>query len=534
MLVDSDSFLSPKRYLLSLEKSLNMLLSPIHNLIAALSTIPFSHASLTGLTPCDALISAGLSDRILTPLSPSYSTQLLTWYNTATRRHPWCIVLPHTSLEVSLVLTTLSAVGSGAGDWAIAVKSGGHGNDASNNVDSGVTIDLQYLDSVDYYEHNGSASIGPGARWGDVYKRLGEQGGAVTGGRDANVGVGGFLLGGGMSYYTGRTGFGCDNVINFEVVLASGDIINANATSNDDLWRALKGGSSNFGVVTRFDLEAFPARNLTYGQKTMSTEYEEEFVQAVFEFVERSEEHVNDALVPYYSYDAASEEIVMRAITVNTKAEPNTRAFDKVDIIPAIEPGLRTEMSLAEAAGGTLEGVVRGISFTLTFKNDLSILRRATELHHEYVIQMSELIGASNFTTLNFFQPLPSYFGAIEHRKVGNMLGLDHVNQNNILWVLGIGVLGGEDQQAIAHAKGANITAMVHDFAESVGGGNDLIYLNYADASQDPIGSYGLENIQLIRDAAAKYDPAGFFQQRIPGGFKISRVSSCAGTPCNH
>lgn len=42
-----------------------------------------------------------------------------------------------------------------------------------------------------------------------------------------------------------------------EVVLASGDIVNANATSNADLFAALKAGQNNLGVVTRFDLLSF-------------------------------------------------------------------------------------------------------------------------------------------------------------------------------------------------------------------------------------------------------------------------------------
>jgi hypothetical protein len=40
-----------------------------------------------------------------------------------------------------------------------------------------------------------------------------------------------------------------------EVVLASGLIVEANASFNSDLFLALKGGSNNFGVVTRFDLK---------------------------------------------------------------------------------------------------------------------------------------------------------------------------------------------------------------------------------------------------------------------------------------
>ena len=62
---------------------------------------------------------------------------------------------------------------------------------------------------------------------------------------------------GGRSFFASRYGLVCDNVENFEVVLASGEIVNANARERPDLWFALKGGSNNFGVVTRFDLKTF-------------------------------------------------------------------------------------------------------------------------------------------------------------------------------------------------------------------------------------------------------------------------------------
>lgn len=70
---------------------------------------------------------------------------------------------------------------------------------------------------------------------------------------------------GGISYFSARKGFACDNVVNYEVVLASGEVVNANATANADLWVALKGGSNNFGIVTRFDLKAFAQGNFWGG-----------------------------------------------------------------------------------------------------------------------------------------------------------------------------------------------------------------------------------------------------------------------------
>ena len=99
-------------------------------------------------------------------------------------------------------------------------------------------------------------SVQPGGQWGDVYDTLAPHGVTVTGGRSAAVGVGGFLLGGGNSFHSASHGFGCDNVANFEVVLADGRIVEANSVENNDLWVALRGGSGNFGLVTRFDMFA--------------------------------------------------------------------------------------------------------------------------------------------------------------------------------------------------------------------------------------------------------------------------------------
>jgi len=75
----------------------------------------------------------------------------------------------------------------------------------------------------------------PGAAWKDVYYNLLNSNVTVTGGRDGGVGVGGFLLGGGNSYYSGRNGFGCGPVVGFEVVLANGSIVEANVDENPAL-----------------------------------------------------------------------------------------------------------------------------------------------------------------------------------------------------------------------------------------------------------------------------------------------------------
>ncbi|KAK8066270.1 hypothetical protein PG997_013017 [Apiospora hydei] len=73
---------------------------------------------------------------------------------------------------------------------------------------------------------------------------------------------------GGLSYFSYARGFVSDDVVNYEVVLANGDIVNANAETNRDLWIALKGGGNNFGIVTRFELNVFE-RGPMWGGKSL-------------------------------------------------------------------------------------------------------------------------------------------------------------------------------------------------------------------------------------------------------------------------
>lgn len=140
------------------------------------------------------------------------------------------------------------------------------------NIQDGITLDLNLLTGIDIKD--GSVQIGAGERWGTVYQKLDGEELGVCGSRSAKGGIGGLALEGrgavflpssnflltqerGLSFFSSREGFICDNVLNYEIVLASGEICNANAQENADLWLALRGGGNNLGVVTSFDCKTF-------------------------------------------------------------------------------------------------------------------------------------------------------------------------------------------------------------------------------------------------------------------------------------
>ncbi|KAL7620591.1 hypothetical protein AAE478_009586 [Parahypoxylon ruwenzoriense] len=480
----------------------------------------------SGVLPCEALKDAGLGDRLLFATDPGYEPQIATWFAENARLRPFCLVLPHNSEEVSTALTALVSANDGAGDWHIAVRSGGHGAAGFSNIDRGVTIDLSMMNSTSYDQQTNLAKIEPGGRWRDVYADLEKQGVTVAGGRDGDVGVGGFLLGGGNSFFSGRLGFGCDSVMNFEVVLVNGTIINANSTNNRDLWKALKGGGSNFGIVTRFDMEAVPTRDLYYDLRFLSSNHSNAVVDAVVGFSDHDQSFADNALVVFYSHDTSvSPDIYIGTIYVNTVGNGNaTTAFTKVKELPALFNHTVLQ-NMAEAANGSqLAGGTSRVGTTLTFRNNPEILRRCVELHEDFVQGLKRSINPDNFASMLFFQPIPFYMGTMGKERGGNMLGLDAVRNNAIMWTAGVAVDSDEGALAIAQAELNVMTARVKELSRSTDGDMDFIFLNYAEASQDPLGSYGLPNIQHMRNVASTYDPTGIFQRRVPGGFKISRV----------
>jgi FAD/FMN-containing dehydrogenase len=68
----------------------------------------------------------------------------------------------------------------------------------------------------------------------------------------------GLLYGGGLSWYTNQHGLASDNAVAFDLVLPNGTLVDVTQTSQPDLYFGLRGGLSNFGVVTGVTVKAWP------------------------------------------------------------------------------------------------------------------------------------------------------------------------------------------------------------------------------------------------------------------------------------
>ncbi|KAF3347092.1 Palmitoyltransferase ERF2 [Verticillium dahliae VDG2] len=173
-----------------------------------------------GAPACEALDKA-LPGRVAYPQTEAYDVSNTFWSNRQSAVRPACFLLPNSTADVSTGLKILTSLRT-----KFSVKGGGHTPFAGgSNMQGGVTISLEALNDVTVSASRKTVSIGPGNRWIDVTRKLDPLGLAVVGGRVAEVGVAGLLLGGGISFLSEQHGWACDNVQTYEVVLATGEIV---------------------------------------------------------------------------------------------------------------------------------------------------------------------------------------------------------------------------------------------------------------------------------------------------------------------
>jgi hypothetical protein len=165
---------------------------------------------------------------------------------------PAVVVSPCSAEDVGIALSI-----AGRHGWPVSIKGGGHSAAGFCLVDGGVTIDMHRLDGIKISPDGDRIWLGAGVRWHDAYAALAAHDRAATlvGGACADVGVAGFLLGGGYSFLSRKFGLGCDRMLSLEMVLADGSKINVGRDEHPDLfWACRGGGGGNFGVVTEFEL----------------------------------------------------------------------------------------------------------------------------------------------------------------------------------------------------------------------------------------------------------------------------------------
>jgi FAD/FMN-containing dehydrogenase len=193
-----------------------------------------------------------LDGELFTPDSPGYD---------AIRRpvnvaygdvRPRLVVLCRSVSDVVDAVTYAAATGN-----RIAPRGGGHCFAGRSSTD-GIVLDMSGLDGISVTD-DGVATIGAGARLGQVYAALHAHGRTLPAGCGPTVGITGLTLGGGIGLLGRKHGLTCDQLVGAQVVLADGTVVDCDHGHEPELFWGLRGaGGGQFGVVTSLRFDTVP------------------------------------------------------------------------------------------------------------------------------------------------------------------------------------------------------------------------------------------------------------------------------------
>ncbi len=148
-----------------------------------------------------------------------------------------------------------------------AIRNGGHSYGGWSSGDGRLIVDVSKLNRV--RASGTSAVVGAGSKLIDVYRALAAKGVTIPAGSCPTVGVSGLVLGGGHGVVSRAYGLTCDSLTRATIITADGKQLTADATTNKDLFWALRGaGNGNFGIVTELEFRTHPAPQAVTGYLT--------------------------------------------------------------------------------------------------------------------------------------------------------------------------------------------------------------------------------------------------------------------------
>ncbi|KAH8889611.1 FAD binding domain-containing protein [Thozetella sp. PMI_491] len=484
---------------------------------------------------CDIIANTS-AVRVERPASLAWISEQANYWSTAcSSLTPACILYPKSPDEVASIVTVLRT----ASTENFAIKSGGHNpNQYFASIDDRAVISTASLNGITLDVDAATVRVGPGNRWDDVAAALDGTHRTVVGGRLGNVGVGGYLLGGGLSFLSAEYGWAADSILAFELVLANSSVVNVTKETYPDLFVTLRGGGNEFGIVTAFTLQTYPqdqiwGGSITYkGDNTTS----EALLVAINDFLLNNDDN-KAAIIPtaemaadelltiwiiYFFYDGPEppdgvfDEFLGISYIVNTCATQSFASLLRANdagVVKGSVIGLGTET--APLPEGGVPGVGKRDDVSLT------LLRSYYKHWKDTTASIWEIGGA--FSEISF-NPLPKAIGQKSLEKGGDLLALDF-SADRILFEFTLGYIGLNETSAMVTAMEtmySGIRELVLGYIQD--GRLPQTYLplfyNVAYHTQDVAGRLKPGMADMARSVRSQVDPDGLWRDRT-GGFKF-------------
>ncbi|KAI0407189.1 hypothetical protein F4802DRAFT_612274 [Xylaria palmicola] len=496
------------------------LLTALH--VATFFVTSINAAALPKTQTCQKLVDR-FGQKVSLPSSEEYGIVAPENWSEAAQLMPSCVFEPDTAADVADGLRILVSDGT-----KFAVRGGGHMPvPGASNINGGVLISLNNMRTMALVKNNTIAQLGPGLRWGEVYNWTSTYGLGVSGGRYSPVGVPGYLIAGGINYFGSRYGWSSNTVTSFQVVLANSSIITADAQTNPDLFWALKGGSSNYGIVTRFELKTFPLTQIYGGTTLYQPQYLDDFIKAVqsYSVVGGGSDDVDASYNPSVQVNVSTGAMTLLSFSTHIGSDPNPAAFSNFSSIPKLVSSNRVRPNLGQLTAETNAPVYfartkRQLFWSTSLKAGPEAILITNATFFETLASMPELQKVEGLSLTTTPQLLSRAWLKAAKASGGDPMDLE--SETGIITHLITSVWENEADDDVVYEFNKRCTAAIEKKAKKKGLSYPFIYLNDAGGDQKPFQLYGQgKSINRMRKIREAYDPKAVFQKLLPGGFKL-------------
>jgi hypothetical protein len=227
-------------------------------------------------------LTSRIGGSVLTSESEEYDAARSNWELSVVQK-PQVIVVARNASDIAEAVRFAKDHG-----LKVAVKSTGHG--AAIPADDGLLIVVSSMKKVEVDPVNKTARVEAGAQWIDVLQKAQDEGLAPLMGSSSDVGAVGYTVGGGMGWLSRKYGLSVDNVISFDVVTGTGEILKASKDENQDLFWGLCGSGPALGVVTAMEIRLVPVKDVYAGNLIYPREAAKEVFSRYREWIEDIED----------------------------------------------------------------------------------------------------------------------------------------------------------------------------------------------------------------------------------------------------
>jgi FAD/FMN-containing dehydrogenase len=440
-----------------------------------------------------------LTGKVVHPGHPNWDEARLAW-NLNADQQPAAVVFPESAEDV------IAAVELARGlELRVAAQGTGHNAAPLGPLDDTMLVKTERMRGIKIDPETRIARIDAGVRSLELVEAAARYSLAPLPGSSPDVGVVGYTLGGGLSWFGRKYGLAASHVHAVEVVTADGRLVRADREHEPDLFWALRGGGGSFGIVIALELRLIPVSEAYAGILWWPIERDREVLPA---WAELTRHELPDEMTTVGRY--------LRLPPLPDIPEPmRGKSFVVVEVIHLGEPEEADKLlAPLRALGPVMDTIQRIPTPALSHMHmdpehpvpgtgDGMLLRTLPPGAVDEIIRCAGAASSS---------PLVS----LEMRHLGGELGRAHpeggalaaVDADYALYAVGIAPTPGAAAQVGAHVEGVMDALRPWAAAQT--------YLNFAETRRDPHALWTEQAYHRLRRIKATFDPDNLIRSNHP------------------